>query len=387
MRILIAHDVLPDPNLGASGAVYQMSKSLQKLGHKVDNIWADDLPHRIKHGNLHYLLELPTAYVKVIKKRLKEGKNYDVIQISQPHCFLAAKYVRKHLSKTILIHQSHGVELNVERTLKPFIDKERINGRNNIKRIASRILSVLLARHSRLAAKYCDGTLVPSSMDRDFLINELNVSPERIAFIPHGAPALFIESPTKQFTEFRQKKILYVGQFAFIKGPHILARMINTLLEKRPEIIMSWVCNEKHHCKVRELLQPNIQQRVSLLPWMDQEKLISLYDEHGLFIFTSLYEGFGKVFLEAMSRGLCIIASDCGGMQDIINDGENGFLAPIGDIDTFVKITMNLLDNFSLAEKISKKAVITAQKYTWERNAKESVAFYKKLLKLKQNKF
>jgi len=326
MKILIAHDVPPDPNLGASGAVYQMSKSLQKLGHEVDNIWADDLPHRIKHGNLHYLLELPTAYVKVIKKRLKEGKNYDVIQISQPHCFLAAKYVRKYLSKTILIHQSHGIELNVEKVVKPFIDKEKVDKRNYIKKVVSKIIGFLLARHSYLAAKYCDGTLVLSSLDRDFLINELNVSSERIAFIPHGTPDLFIEGPIKQFTHPRHKKILYVGQFAFVKGPHILARIINKILKNKPEAVMTWVCHQKHHNKVRKLLDRNIKNRICLLPWMSQENLIKIYDEHGIFILPSLFEGSGLVHLEAMSRGLCIISSAVGEMGDNIKHGENGFL-------------------------------------------------------------
>ena len=59
--------------------------------------------------------------------------------------------------------------------------------------------------------------------------------------------------------------------------------------------------------------------------------LVQVYDRHGVFLFPSFFEGFGKAFLEAMSRGLVVIASDVGGMHDLIRDGENGFLVAPGD--------------------------------------------------------
>ncbi len=62
LRILVGADVPPDLNPGASGTVLQTNLALRELGHHVDEIWADDLGRRIRHGNLHYAFELPRAY-------------------------------------------------------------------------------------------------------------------------------------------------------------------------------------------------------------------------------------------------------------------------------------------------------------------------------------
>jgi glycosyltransferase involved in cell wall biosynthesis len=384
MRILIAADAPCDPDSGAAGTTYQVSNELKKLGYEVDNIWANDLPHKIKHWNLHYLLELPNAYVGVIKNKLKQRKKYDVIQISQPHCFLAAKYARKHLPNTILIHRSHGLELNAERALKPFIEKEKADIRSYGRKMLSRAMSFLLERHSHLAFKYCDGHIVASEQDREFLIGEFHVDPERIKVIVEGVPDLFINTPVKPLTPDRHKKLLFIGQFAFFKAPHILANIINQVLKLKSDIVMTWVCDQEHHNHVRELLDPKIQERVNLLPWMSQEKLIPVYDEHGIFLLTTLFEGSAKVHLEAMARGLCVISSKVAAMRDTIKNGENGFLVRAGAANEFTNRTLELLEDFALAKSVSQKAIITAQRCSCKDNVKESVEFYTKLLEKKK---
>ena len=69
MRILTVANVPPDPNSGAAGTVYHTNEALRELGHKVDAIWHDRLgPRRLRHGNLHSLLEQPRAYRREILK-------------------------------------------------------------------------------------------------------------------------------------------------------------------------------------------------------------------------------------------------------------------------------------------------------------------------------
>ena len=98
LRILVGADVPPDPNAGAAGTVWQMNQALRKRGHVVDEIWDRDLGRRIRHGNLHYLLELPHAYARAVRERLAKA-SYDVIELNQPHAYLAA---RRH-------RQRHGI--------------------------------------------------------------------------------------------------------------------------------------------------------------------------------------------------------------------------------------------------------------------------------------
>ena len=82
---------------------------------------------------------------------------------------------------------------------------------------------------------------------------------------------------------------------------------------------MTWVTSKLAHDQVLELLSETARPRVALLDWMPQKELLDVYDNHGIFVFPSFFEGFGKAFLEAMARGLCVVAADNGGASDVIS--------------------------------------------------------------------
>lgn len=364
MRILFLADVPPDPNAGAAGTEVRTIDALRALGHDVDAVWAPQLGRRIAHGNLHYLLELPRAYRREMRRALA-AKRYDVLHVNQPHGFLAAK---AKPDGTVFVHRSHGLELRVERDLAPWRPKPRL---------ASRAIAALLARHSRLIARYADGHIVSSSGDADFLRDELRVDPRRVAVIPQAAPDAFVQSPAPPMSEERMGRVLYVGQFAFFKAPGVAATVMSRLARMRPELRFTWVCSRAHHAAVRVLLGDT---PVELLDWMPAEALRDVYDAHGIFLFTSYVEGFGKVFLEAMSRGLCVVSTRVGGAPDLIRNGDNGMLVPAGDAEAAVAACESLLADFDAAARTSAKAAETARAYSWDRVARETAAFYERLL-------
>lgn len=375
-------DVPPNPDSGAAGTEYQTIEGLRRLGHDVDAVWSDGLTHRIKHGNFHYLFELPLAYRERMRMMLKQ-KNYEVVHVNQPHGYLAAQAVARFHKQTIFIHRSHGFELRVERDLEPWRQLYTSDNRSQLRQVFSRTVGHALSRHSRAIARYADGHIVSASQCRDFLHQDLGVAPERIAVIPQAPPPMFSDSPALDMTLTRLRRVLYVGQFAFVKGPMIVAAIMNMLTARDSQLEFTWVCSTAHHSQVRELLSEEASKRVSLHDWMPQEELLKVYDQHGIFLFPSFFEGFGKVFLEAMSRGLCVIASDNGGARDVIRHGMNGMLSPTGNVETVVAYAQELMSQFPLAANISKEAALTARQYTWDRVAAETAAFYQDRLETK----
>src|SRR5258706_14293267 len=113
MNILFMSDTQEEPNSGAAGTEFQTITALRELGHDVDAVWADSLSHKIAHGNLHYVFELPFTYRQEMLRRL-ERKQYDVIHVNQPHGYLAAMMIRRRKMPPAFIHRSHGFELRVE---------------------------------------------------------------------------------------------------------------------------------------------------------------------------------------------------------------------------------------------------------------------------------
>jgi glycosyltransferase involved in cell wall biosynthesis len=62
-----------------------------------------------------------------------------------------------------------------------------------------------------------------------------------------------------------------------------------------------------------------------------------LYQEAKCFVLPSYEEGFGMVILEAMACGIPVVSTRCGGPNDIVLDGENGYLVDIGDVNAMAE--------------------------------------------------
>jgi hypothetical protein len=169
MRILFAADVPPDPDAGASGTELQTIHALERMGHLVDAIWADELGRRIRHGNLHYLLELPGAFRSAIQRRCA-SQRYDVIHANQGHSYLAAIDHRRRQRHGVFVCRSHGLDDHMEQVLAPWRRRFGIVETRGWRRIPGAAISPLLRRHDRLAYRYANGVLVSSSIDARYLV-------------------------------------------------------------------------------------------------------------------------------------------------------------------------------------------------------------------------
>jgi len=85
---------------------------------------------------------------------------------------------------------------------------------------------------------------------------------------------------------------------------------------------------------------------------IEEEQKFQYLANSNLFLLSSLHEGFGIVLQEALQVGLPIVATNNGGQVDLVRDGDNGFLTPVGDIELMVKkITLLLNDSSALSQK------------------------------------
>lgn len=96
---------------------------------------------------------------------------------------------------------------------------------------------------------------------------------------------------------------------------------------------------------------------------------------------TSEYEGFGIVLIEAMAKGIPVMAFEYVGVYDIINDGVDGFVVPFGDIKGYAeKLRQLMLDN-ELRYQLSKEALYSVHKFDKEKIMKKWVELFNQLNK------
>lgn len=93
-----------------------------------------------------------------------------------------------------------------------------------------------------------------------------------------------------------------------------------------------------------------------------------IYSKSKVWIVASRSEGFSLPILEAMACGCAVVATDCGGPRDIINDGKNGFLVEVGNVEQIVNRVLLLLGDNSLRKAICWEAERTVTEFSWEKS-------------------
>ena len=83
------------------------------------------------------------------------------------------------------------------------------------------------------------------------------------------------------------------------------------------------------------------------------------FNKASAFVLSSDYEGMPNVLIEAMAMGVPCVSVDCapGGAAELIEDGENGYLVPVGDKDKLVERLCNVIDSAQISNDFSKKSI------------------------------
>jgi len=111
-----------------------------------------------------------------------------------------------------------------------------------------------------------------------------------------------------------------------------------------------------------------------------QKDLINYYHTSDVYVSSSCSESFGKVLVEAMASGLPVVATATTGSREVIEDGVNGFLVPIGDSEALAKKVLYLLNNPDKAEEIAQagKAMVR-ERFNQEKIIEKIIKFWKDL--------
>ena len=112
--------------------------------------------------------------------------------------------------------------------------------------------------------------------------------------------------------------------------------------------------------------------------YVRQEDLPALYSGALLFLFPSLYEGFGMPVLEAMACGTPVLTSDVTSLPEVVGDAAVQ-VDPL-DVESIAREILRLVEDGQLREEYVRKGLERAKEFTWERTARETLAVYRKAL-------
>jgi glycosyltransferase involved in cell wall biosynthesis len=123
---------------------------------------------------------------------------------------------------------------------------------------------------------------------------------------------------------------------------------------------------------LRDMRKRNKGIKITLAGYLTDSELMSLYEEADIFVYPSLYEGFGLPVLEAMACGCPVITSNVSSLPEVV--GEAALLVDPYDVEALAQAMLTVLEDDELKKEMSKKGIAQAQKFSWEKAGAELLA-------------
>lgn len=180
-----------------------------------------------------------------------------------------------------------------------------------------------------------------------------------IEVIPYGFPPVLKERKYS-IVSGGKLKLLFVGGLSQRKGIAELFKVVEGL---KSQVDLTVVGRKPNNtCRI---LEKKLSQH-RYFPSLPHSEILKLMTAHDVFVFPSLFEGFGLVITEAMSQGTPVITTNRTAGPDLITHGENGWLVEAGSSNALRNSIENLILHPGLIAKAGKSARETARLRPWE---------------------
>jgi glycosyltransferase involved in cell wall biosynthesis len=218
---------------------------------------------------------------------------------------------------------------------------------------------------------------------KDALNSFCPFSGDRTTVIPFGVR---LSDKTKKHESKIPIRIIFAKSLQPVYAPQILLEAISIATKKNFKLTLDMYGEGELRDNLQELaVKLNISDIVSFKGWINNEILYDLYPNYDIMIMPSLSESFGVAALEASSAGLPVIASNIGGVPEVVKDGVTGILVEPGDPEKLAEAILKLASDVELRKKMGNAGrEFVAQNYRWENCLKQMIELYEQLISGKQ---
>lgn len=243
-------------------------------------------------------------------------------------------------------------------------------------------LQLLIPRSLRMSTYI----VVPSQFTKDEVIKYYQVSSDKIQVVPNALSSRFLENLNTTLSDdaLRHKYslpasfILYVGTLQPRKNIPFLIRAFSEYRKQVSEAHLVLVGSRQgHHYDHdidRAIEATQEEGRVVFPGYIDEEDLPRIFGLAEVFVFPSLYEGFGIPLLEAMSQGVPVLASDTAVLHEVGGDAVEYFDPK--SVDALVQKLYSLKDSVAQKESLVLKGKSQIERFSWQESGARLLALY-----------
>jgi glycosyltransferase involved in cell wall biosynthesis len=217
---------------------------------------------------------------------------------------------------------------------------------------ARRLLAPVADRVATYGVRHADATRAVSTFTAR-LVEEVRSRPPDTVFTAFSDLSAFNEGPPAPLPA--QPTVLFVAALERYKNIDGLAAAWRIVADRVPEARLVVVGRGSRRSVVEQLVA-DFPDRVVHHDWLEPEEVAVALDESTALVLPSWPEGMGRVVIEAFARGRAVVATDAGGIPDLVTDGVEGLLVPPADVPALAAALERALSDRALADRLGAAA-------------------------------
>jgi L-malate glycosyltransferase len=343
------------PTLGGSGVIAtELGKKLAKKGHdihfitssvpfRLDTLLPNVFFHEVEMS--HYPVFQYPPYDLVLANKMAEvidEEELDVLHVhyAVPHaiCAILAKAIAKRDVKIVTtLHGTDITVLGIDNGLRKMI----VHAIEESDKVTA--VSESLVKQTR--------EMLDVTSPIDVVYNFIDEA------IYHPTD---VKKIRKQFgIEDHEKVLVHISNFRKVKRVQDVVQVFSYVQEKLPSKLLLIGDGPEYSDILRDVQERGLEENVLFLG--KQNNVAALLNMADLMVLPSEKESFGLVLLEAMACGVPCIASDVGGIPEVIQHKKNGFVTKLGDVNQMAAYALDLLTDEKKWKNYSEAAMHHAE--------------------------
>ena len=289
----------------------------------------------------NYFKILLLSYFQIPK--LINKHNIDIVTFQDPiTSFLGVYKIKKNFKNIKIVLESHGDFINT-------LELERnLLFPNVYKKLFLKMASYTIKNADILRA-------VSSSTEEQALSFDTS---KRVVRFPAWIDFEIFSNIQPTRSDEGNFKILFIGSITDRKKPHLIIEALPKLHDDKVELhLVGPTPNHKYLDELREkIISNNLKDRVYIHGTKSRDEVKEFYSESNLMILPSVSEGLARVIFESQVTACPVLVTDAPGMQDIVIDGQTGYVFESNDLKTMIEKIDYIIKNYSEATAVGKNA-------------------------------
>ena len=324
--------------------------ALQKEGHKVSILYVDGrfrkyyrrigITHLQENIDIYGLYLFPTAFS--LKMSCKLHYWLRTRMLDSVFSYMLKKQEKPDIIYAHFLYNiAYAVYLKEKYNI-PLVGMEHWSGVNQSK------LSSDIIYRGQIAYQGANRIIAVSNSLKEQIYNHF----KRDATVIHNmVNEEFFQMPIRKYTN--RDKLIYIsiGSLFYIKGHDILIKALSEVAQYTLDWELRIVGGGSEEKNLQNLIkQLGLENNIKIIGRRNKQEIISLLYDSDIFILPSRSENFSVAVLEALSAGLPVVATTCGGIRECINE-KNGVLVSVEDVSGLAKSILDISKNIELYDK------------------------------------